>query len=159
FAMFGALSFLPLFLQVVRGISPTISGVYLLPMVLGMLVTSIASGQLISRLGRYKGFPIIGTALLVVSLLLLSRLSEATSSLVMNTYFFLLGLSLGLILQVLIIAVQNSSDYADLGAATSGATFFRSIGGAFGVAICGSVFSNRLATELGNAMARVKMPA
>ena len=159
FAMFGALSFLPLFLQVVRGISPTISGVYLLPMVLGMLVTSIGSGQLISRLGRYKVFPIIGTALLVVSLLLLSHLSETTSSLVMNTYFFLLGLSLGLILQVLIIAVQNSSDYADLGAATSGATFFRSIGGAFGVAICGSVFSNRLATELVKAMAGVKMPA
>ncbi len=159
FAMFGALAFLPLFLQVVRGVSPTISGVYLLPMVLGLLLTSIGSGQLISRYGRYKVFPICGTALLVIALILLSRLSENTSALVMNTYFFILGLSLGLIIQVLVIAVQNSADYADLGAATSGITFFRSIGGAFGVAICGSVFSNRLATELAHTLAGARLPA
>jgi EmrB/QacA subfamily drug resistance transporter len=158
FAMFGSLAFLPLFLQVVRGISPTISGVYLLPMVLGLLLTSITSGQLISRFGRYKIYPIIGTALMVIALLLLSRLSQTTSSAQMNLYFFILGLSLGLILQVLVIAVQNSADYADLGTATSGATFFRSIGGAFGVAICGSVFSNRLATELMRALAGVPLP-
>ena len=159
FAMFGSLAFLPLFLQVVRGVSPTISGVYLLPMVVGLLLTSIGSGQLISRFGRYKLFPIIGTALLVLALFLLSHLSEHTSSLVMNTYFFILGLSLGLILQVLVIAVQNSSPYADLGAATSGVTFFRSIGGAFGTAICGSVFSNRLAFELVHNLAGVRLPA
>ncbi|MGA3154015.1 MAG: MFS transporter [Streptosporangiaceae bacterium] len=153
FAMFGALAFLPLFLQVVRGVSPTISGVYLLPMVLGLLITSIGSGQLISRLGRYKVFPIVGTALMAVALFLLSHLSEHTASLAMDGYFFLLGLSLGLILQVLVIAVQNSADYADLGAATSGATFFRSIGGSFGVAIFGSIFSNRLASELAAALA------
>ena len=158
FAMFGALAFLPLFLQVVRGVSATISGVYLLPMVLGLLLTSIGSGQLISRLGRYKVFPIIGTALLIVALFLLSTLSENTSALVLNAYFFILGLSLGLILQVLVIAVQNSSDYADLGSATSGVTFFRSIGGAFGVAICGSIFSNRLATELAANLAGVRLP-
>ncbi len=158
FAMFGALAFLPLFLQVVRGISPTISGVYLLPMVIGMLLTSVTSGQLISRRGKYKIYPVIGTALLVVALLLLSRLSEHTSSLVLNLDFFVLGLSLGLILQVLVIAVQNSADYADLGAATSGATFFRSIGGAFGVAICGSVFSNRLASGLAAGLAGVRLP-
>jgi EmrB/QacA subfamily drug resistance transporter len=158
FAMFGALAFLPLFLQVVRGASATISGVYLLPMVLGMLVTSVGSGQLISRFGRYKIFPIVGTALMVVALLLLSRLSETTSSLAMNAHFFVLGLSLGLILQVLVIAVQNSADYADLGAATSGVTFFRSIGGAFGVAICGSIFSNRLAGELAAALAGTPLP-
>jgi len=158
FAMFGALAFLPLFLQVVRGVSPTVSGVYLLPMVIGMLLTSVGSGQLISRLGRYKVFPIVGTALLVVALLLLSRLSATTSSLVLNTYFFILGLSLGLIVQVLVIAVQNSADYADLGAATSGATFFRSIGGAFGVAICGSIFSNQLRAELTRALAAVRLP-
>ncbi len=93
-------------------------------------------------------FPIIGTALLTVALFLLSRLTEHTPGLVMDLYFFVLGASLGLILQVLVIAVQNSADYADLGAATSGATFFRSIGGAFGVAIFGSIFSNRLAAEL-----------
>jgi EmrB/QacA subfamily drug resistance transporter len=159
FAMFGALAFLPLFLQVVRGVSPTISGVYLLPMVLGLLLTSIGSGQLISRYGRYKIFPIVGTALLVTALALLSQLSENTSALVMNTYFFILGLSLGLIIQVLVIAVQNSADYADLGAATSGITFFRSIGGAFGVAIAGSIFSNRLATELLQSLSRTRLPA
>jgi EmrB/QacA subfamily drug resistance transporter len=158
FAMFGALAFLPLFLQVVRGVSPTISGVYLLPMVLGLLLTSIGSGQLIARYGRYKVFPVVGTALLVVALILLSRLSETTSALVMDTYFFVLGLSLGLIIQVLVIAVQNSADYADLGAATSGNTFFRSIGGAFGVAICGSVFSNRLAVELTQTLAGARLP-
>jgi EmrB/QacA subfamily drug resistance transporter len=158
FAMFGALAFLPLFLQVVRGVSPTISGVYLLPMVLGLLLTSIGSGQLISRLGRYKIFPIIGTGLLVIALLLLSRLSEHSSSLVLNSFFFILGLSLGLILQVLVIAVQNSSDYADLGAATSGITFFRSIGGAFGVAICGSIFASKLASGLSRTLAGVRLP-
>jgi EmrB/QacA subfamily drug resistance transporter len=159
FAMFGALSFLPLFLQVVRGVSPTISGVYLLPMVLGLLITSVGSGQLISRLGRYKIFPIVGTALLVVALLLLSRLSVTTSSLALNAYFFILGLSLGLILQVLVIAVQNSVDYADLGTATSGATFFRMTGGAFGVAISGSIFSNQLRSRLASVLAGVRLPA
>ncbi len=159
FAMFGALAYLPLFLQVVRGVSATISGVYLLPLVLGLLFASIVSGQLISRFGRYKAYPIVGTALMTVALLLLSRLSATTSSLVMNLYFVLLGLGLGLILQVLVIAVQNSADYADLGAATSGATFFRSIGGAFGVAICGSIFANRLAAELRSVLAGVHLPA
>jgi EmrB/QacA subfamily drug resistance transporter len=159
FAMYGALSFLPLFLQVVRGVSPTISGVYLLPMVIGLLITSVGSGQLISRLGKYKVYPIIGTALLALAMYLLSTLSQHTSALVTNAYFFILGLGLGLILQVLVIAVQNSADYRDLGAATSGATFFRSIGGAFGVAICGSVFSNRLATELAADLAGIRLPA
>ncbi len=158
YAMFGALSFLPLFLQVVRGVSATISGVYLLPMVLGLLLTSVGSGQLIARLGRYKIFPVIGTALLVIALLLLSRLSQRTSTLELNTCFFVLGLSLGLILQVLVIAVQNSADYADLGAATSGVTFFRSIGGAFGVAISGSIFAGHLASELARALAGVPLP-
>jgi EmrB/QacA subfamily drug resistance transporter len=158
FAMFGSLSFLPLFLQVVRGVSATISGVYLLPIVLGLLVTSVTSGQLISRRGRYRVYPILGTALLVVALLLLSRLSVSTSSLLLNFYFLLLGLSLGLILQVLVVAVQNSADYADLGAATSGLTFFRSIGGAFGVAICGAVFTSRLLAELVTGLAGVRLP-
>ena len=159
FAMFGALSFLPIFLQVVRGVSPTISGVYLLPMVLGLLLTSVASGQIISRWGRYKIFPIIGMALLTLSLFLLSRLGGHTPSPEMDLYFFLLGAGLGLVLQVLVIAVQNSADYADLGAATSGVTFFRTIGGSFGVAIFGSVFSNRLAGQLASALHGATLPA
>jgi len=158
FAMFGSISYLPLFLQVVHGVSPTLSGVYLLPMVGGLLITSITSGQLIARTGRYKIYPIIGTALLVAALLLLSRLDEHTSTALMSTYFFMLGLALGLIIQVLVIAVQNSADFADLGAATSGVTFFRSIGGAFGVSVFGAIFSNRLAVELAAALRGVTLP-
>jgi EmrB/QacA subfamily drug resistance transporter len=158
FALFGALAFLPLFLQVVRGVSPTISGVYLLPMVLGLLLTSVGSGQLISRFGKYKVYPIVGTAAMTVALFLLSMLTGTTSSPVMDLYFFVLGFGLGLVLQVLVIAVQNSADYADLGTATSSVTFFRSIGGAFGVAIFGSVFSNRLVTELAAALHGAVLP-
>ncbi len=158
FAMFGALSYLPLFLQVVHGVSATISGVYLLPMVVGMLVTSIASGQLIARTGRYKVYPIVGSAVLAAAMFLLSRLDEYTSILLMNLYFFILGFSLGLIIQVLVIAVQNTTDYTDLGAATSGVTFFRTIGGSFGVSVFGAIFSNELATRLAAALAGQTLP-
>ncbi|TDD26366.1 MFS transporter [Actinomadura sp. KC06] len=148
FAMFGALTFLPIFLQVVHGVSPTLSGVHLLPMMLGMLVASIGSGQLISRTGRYKVFPVIGTPLIALALYLCSRLDEDASTLTMSLRFALLGFGLGLVLQVLVIAVQNSVPYQDLGAATSGVTFFRQIGGSFGVAVFGSVFSNQLAGHI-----------
>jgi len=148
FAMFGALSYLPLFLQVVHGVSPTISGVYLLPMVVGLLITSIGSGQIIARTGRYKVFPIVGTAIMALALYLLSTLDETTPTWQMNLYFFILGFSLGLVIQVLVIAVQNAVSYADLGAGTSGATFFRTIGGAFGVSVFGAIFSNQLARQL-----------
>ena len=158
FAMFGSISYLPLFLQVVHGVSPTISGVYLLPMVGGLLITSIGSGQLIARTGKYKIYPIVGTAVLCVALFLLSRLDEHTSTAVTSIDFFVLGISLGRIIQVLVIAVQNSADYADLGAATSGATFFRSIGGAFGVSVFGAIFSNRLTGELTSALRGVTLP-
>ena len=159
FALLGSIAYLPLFLQVVHGISPTVSGVYLLPMVGGLLITSIGSGQLIARTGRYKIYPIIGTALLVVALFLLSRLDENTSTAVTSIDFLVLGFALGLIIQVLVIAVQNSADYADLGAATSGVTFFRSIGGSFGVSIFGAIFSNRLTAELAAALRGVTLPA
>ena len=158
FAMFGALSYLPLFLQVVHGVSPTISGVYLLPMVLGMLITSVGSGQLIARTGRYKVYPIVGSALMAVALFALSTLDENTSTLVMNLFFFVLGFSLGLIIQVLVIAVQNSVPFSDLGTATSGVTFFRTIGGSFGVSVFGAIFSNQLATQLTDALRGVRLP-
>jgi EmrB/QacA subfamily drug resistance transporter len=158
FALFGATAFLPLYLQVVRGVSPTISGVYLLPMVLGLLVTSIASGQLISKFGRYKVYPIVGTAAMTVALYLLSTLTETTTPVVLDVYFAVLGFGLGLILQVLVIAVQNSADYADLGVATSSVTFFRTIGGSFGVAIFGSIFSSRLAANLAAALHGTPLP-
>jgi EmrB/QacA subfamily drug resistance transporter len=159
FAMFGALTFLPIFLQVVHGVSPTLSGVHLLPMMAGLLLTSIVSGQLITRTGRYKVFPIVGTAVMTVGLYLLSRMTEHTSTLVMSCYFCVLGLGLGMVMQVLVIAVQNAVDYEDLGAATSGASFFRSIGGSFGVAVFGSIFSNRLAAYAADALRGARLPA
>jgi EmrB/QacA subfamily drug resistance transporter len=158
FAMFGALSFLPLFLQVVHGVSATMSGVYLLPMVLGLLITSIVSGQVIARTGRYKPYPVVGSAILIVALFLLSRLDTQTSRLVIYLDFFVLGFALGLVIQVLVIAVQNSVPYSDLGAATSGTTFFRTIGGTFGTSIFGAIFSNRLASSVASAVRGIRLP-
>jgi EmrB/QacA subfamily drug resistance transporter len=148
FALYGATTYLPLFLQVVNVASPTSSGLRLLPMILGLLLTSIASGQLISRWGRYKAFPIAGTAVMTLGLFLLSRMNEHTSVLVESLSMLVLGLGLGLVTQVLVIAVQNAVDYRNLGAATSGVIFFRSIGGSFGMAIFGAIFSNQLAAHL-----------
>ncbi|REE96353.1 MFS transporter [Thermomonospora umbrina] len=158
FAMFGALTYLPLYLQVVHGISPTMSGVHLLPMVLGMLFTSILSGQLISRVGRYKVYPIAGMAITTFALWLLSRMDVHTASLTMNLYFLVLGLGLGLVMQVIVIAAQNAVPYRDLGAATSGVTYFRSIGGSFGVAVFGSIFTARLGENLSQ-ISRSGLPA
>jgi len=148
FALFGVVTYLPLFLQVVNGASPTISGLRLTPLMLGVLLTSITSGLLITRWGRYKIFPIIGTALMVVGMLLLSRMNEQTSVVLSSVYMLVLGLGLGLVMQVLVIAVQNAVDYRNLGAATSGATFFRSIGGSFGTAVFGAIFSNLLVAHI-----------
>ena len=148
FALFGALTYLPLFQQVVRGQSPTASGLQLLPLMVGLLATSIGSGQAISRTGRYKVFPIVGTALASVGLLLLTRLDASTSTLEAGAYMFVLGAGLGLVMQVLVLAVQNAVPYSMLGVATSGSTLFRSIGGSLGTAILGAVFSGRLTSEL-----------
>ena len=152
FALFGSVTYLPLFLQVVNGASPTGSGLQILPLMGGLLVTSIGSGQLISRTGRYKPFPIAGTAIMVVGLLLLSRMDASTSRLAASGAMFVLGLGLGMVMQVLVLVVQNAVDYQDLGVATSGATLFRSIGGSVGTAVLGSIFSNRLAHELASSL-------
>jgi EmrB/QacA subfamily drug resistance transporter len=159
FAMFGAITFLPLYLQVVKGVNPTVSGLRLLPLMAGLLLTSVSSGQLISRWGHYKIFPIIGTALMTIGLLLLSRLGPRTSGLVTSLYMFVFGLGLGSVMQVLVIAVQNAVDYKDLGAATSGVTYFRSIGGSFGTAVFGSIFSNRLTANLARYLGPSGLPA
>ena len=148
FAMFGAITYLPLYLQVVKGVSATSSGLRLLPMMAGLLLTSTLSGQLITRWGRYKMFPIVGTAVFSLGLLLLSRMDEHTSILTSSVDMLFLGLGLGLVMQVLVIAVQNAVAYRDLGVATSGATFFRSIGSSFGVAVFGAIFANALAANL-----------
>ncbi len=152
FALFGALTYLPLFQQVVRGLSPTTSGLQLVPLMAGLLTASIASGQLISRSGRYKRFPIAGTAIAAVGLLLLSSLEPNTGSLEVGFYMLVLGVGLGLVMQVLVLAVQNSVPYSQLGVATSSATLFRSIGGSLGTAILGAIFANRLANELSSSL-------
>ncbi|WP_415950630.1 DHA2 family efflux MFS transporter permease subunit [Streptomyces sp. KLOTTS4A1] len=158
FAMFGAMTYLPTFLQVVKGVSPTMSGVHMLPMVLGLLLSSTASGQIVSRTGRWKIFPIAGTAVTALGLLLLHQLTAATGNWEMNAYFFVFGLGLGLVMQVLVLIVQNAVSYEDLGVATSGATFFRSIGASFGVAIFGTLFTNRLDDKLSDALTGRTLP-
>ena len=148
FTMFGAIVYLPLYLQVVDGSSATKSGLQLLPLMAGLLVTFIVSGRLVSRTGRYKIFPIMGTGITAIGLALLSTLNPHTSYGFTALYMFVVGLGLGLVMQVLVVAVQNTVPHARLGTATSTATFFRTIGGAFGVAALGAVFSNRLLSYL-----------
>ena len=148
FALFGSVTYFPLFLQVVKGVSPTASGMEMIPMMGGMLFTSIASGQLISRTGHYKMFPVIGTAVMTVGLYLLSRITPQTSEVAASLLMLILGVGLGMVMQVLVIAVQNAVDYSDLGVATSGATLFRLIGGSLGTAILGAVFAARLSANL-----------
>jgi EmrB/QacA subfamily drug resistance transporter len=148
FALFGGLTFLPLFQQVVRGASPTSSGLQLLPVMGGLLLTSILSGQVITRTGRYRWFPIAGTAIGVIGLLLLAQLDRGTSTALAAVYMLIFGMGLGMVMQVLVLAVQNAVDYEMLGVATSGATLFRSIGGSLGTALLGAVFSNKLSHEL-----------
>ena len=148
FALFGAITYLPLYLQVTKGSSPTVSGLQLVPLMAGVLVTSILSGQLITKLGRYRVFPIVGTALVAVAMILLSRLEVGTSVWVAAGFAVVLGLGLGMVMQVLVLAVQNSVDRSVMGVATSGSTMFRQIGGSIGVALFGSIFANRVRVEL-----------
>src|SRR3954454_2859816 len=147
FALFGALTFLPLFQQVVRGLSPTASGLQLLPVMGGLLVSSTIAGQLITRTGRYKIFPIVGTAIAAFGMWLLSSLDQTTASGAAALHMLVLGIGLGFVMQVLVLATQNAVGYEDLGVATSGATLFRSIGGSLGTAILGAIFSGRVAAE------------
>ncbi|WP_405612841.1 DHA2 family efflux MFS transporter permease subunit [Streptomyces sp. NBC_00076] len=158
FAMFGAMTYLPTFLQVVQGVTPTLSGVHMLPMVLGLLLASTFSGQVVSRTGRWKVFPVVGTGVTTLGLLLLHRLDEHSSTAAMSATFFVFGLGLGLVMQVLVLIVQNAVSYEDLGVATSGATFFRSIGASFGVAVFGTVFTNRLGDKLTDAFSGTRLP-
>ncbi|MGA2210816.1 MAG: MDR family MFS transporter [Acidimicrobiales bacterium] len=159
FAMFGAITYLPAFFQIVRGQSPTISGLQLLPLMAGMLIVSIGSGQIISHTGRYRVFPIIGTGLITVGLLLLSRMGVGTSSTFQVVAMLVLGMGLGSVMQVLVLIVQNAVPYSELGVATSGATFFRSIGGSFGAAIFGAIFSNVLVGNLAKHLGSARLPA
>ena len=147
-AMFGAIIFLPLFLQVVLGVSATNSGLLLLPLVMGLLIGTIGSGRLITRSGRYKIYPIVGTALLAIGLFLLSTMGIGTSFPVACVYMAIVGLGIGLVMQVLVLAVQNSVPPQHMGTATSATQFFRSIGGTVGVTVFGAIMTARLSANL-----------
>ena len=148
FAMFGSITFLPLFLQTVRGASATNSGLLILPLMAGVMTSSIGSGNLISRTGRYKVFPIVGTTVMAFGLYLLSTMTPSTTGVQSSLYMLVLGLGMGLIVQVMVIAVQNAVAHRDLGTATGAEQFVRSMGSAFGVAVFGAIFNNRLAVNL-----------
>ncbi|OBH52199.1 MFS transporter [Mycobacterium mantenii] len=158
FAMLGAMTFLPTYMQYVNGVSATTSGLRTLPMVLGMLVTSTGSGTIVGRTGRYKIFPVAGTALMALAFLLMSRMQPSTSAVIQSLYLVILGAGIGLSMQVLILIVQNTSNFEDLGVATSGVTFFRTIGSSFGAAIFGSLFVNFLNRRIGPALAASGAP-
>ncbi|WP_133645175.1 MDR family MFS transporter [Paraburkholderia flava] len=147
-SLFGSVTFLPLYLQVVKGSTPTQAGMQLLPMMGGMLAMSVVAGRLISRIGKYRMFPIAGTLLAAIAMLLLATLTIDAPFSVMYAYMALLGCGLGMVMQVLILAVQNTVAPQHMGVATSGATLFRSIGGSVGVAVFGAVFSNGLTSRL-----------
>ncbi len=144
FAMFGAIIYLPVYLQVVKGVSPTMSGLDLLPLMVGLLLASIISGLVIARRGRYKIFPILGSGITTIAMGLLGLFRPDTGYLEISAFLFVLGVGIGLVIQVLVLAVQNGVAYKDLGTATSLSNFFRSMGGAFGTAILGAVLTDRL---------------
>ena len=146
--MFGAIVMLPLYLQVVKGNSATEAGLKLIPLMLGIVSMSIFSGKRITTTGKYKIFPIAGAGIMTLGLILMSTLNETTSFGVLSIYAILVGAGLGLSMQTIVIALQNSVDFQDMGIATSSNTFFRSLGGAFGTAIFGTIFSNRIAYYL-----------
>ncbi len=159
FALLGGLIYMPTYLQFVDGVSATESGMRELPMVAGLLLTSIGSGTLVARMGRYKIFPVLGTAIMVVGFLLLSEMRHETPVLTESIYLFVLGAGIGMCGQILVLAVQNSADFADLGAATSGVTFFRAIGSSFGAAVFGTLFINFFNDRIGPALAVSGAPA
>jgi EmrB/QacA subfamily drug resistance transporter len=142
--MFGAIVMLPLYLQVVKTNSATSAGLKLIPLMLGIVSMSIFSGKKISSSGKYKLFPILGCGIMTLGLILMSTLTENTSFGVLSIYAVLVGAGLGLSMQTIVIALQNSVSFQDMGVATSSNTFFRSLGGAFGTAVFGTIFSNRI---------------
>ena len=147
-SLFGSVTFLPLYLQVVKGSTPSLAGMQMLPMMGGVLLMSVVTGRLISRIGKYRMFPIMGTALVGIAMVLLARLALDTPIARMYVYMGLLGCGLGMVMQVLILAVQNAVEFRHMGVATSGATLFRSIGGSVGVAAFGAVFAHGLSARL-----------
>ncbi|MDH6696561.1 MDR family MFS transporter [Streptomyces griseoviridis] len=153
FAMLGAMTYLPTYLQYVDGDSATVSGVRTLPMVIGLLIASVFSGTVVSRTGKYRWFPIAGSLVMGAGLYLMSLMGPSSGVWLESLYMFVLGTGIGLSMQVLTIAVQNTVDYADLGTATSGVTFFRTLGSSFGTAVFGTIYANSLAPNLKDGIA------
>ncbi|WP_184675965.1 MDR family MFS transporter [Saccharothrix violaceirubra] len=153
FAMLGGITYLPTYLQYVRGESATESGLWMLPLIGGLMGTALASGNVISRTGRYRVFPIVGSVLLAIGLLLMSRLDATTSYWLMGVFMVVLGAGIGLCMPVPMIVVQSTTNYADLGVATSGISFLRTIGSSFGVAVFGTIYAGSLPDRLAPAIA------
>ena len=147
-AMFGSIVFLPLYLQTVGHASATNSGLLILPLMVGLTIASILSGRVITRTGRYKVFPVTGTAMMAIGLYLLSTMGIGTSHVLSTAYMLVLGAGMGMIIQVMVLAVQNAVEHRDLGTATGVETFSRSMGASFGVAMYGAILNNRLAYYL-----------
>jgi MFS family permease len=147
--MYGVIAFLPLFLQTVDGKTASDSGLLLMPLMLGLIGASVVAGQVVTRTGRYRAFPIIGTSLMTLGIFLLSRLGPSSPSAESSGLMCLTGIGLGLTMQIIVLAVQNEVPAPDLGIATSAVNFFRSIGGSAGVALIGALFTRRLAHALG----------
>lgn len=158
FAMLGALAFLPTFMRYVGGANATGSGLRTLPMVIGILIASTGSGVLVGRTGRYKVFPVVGTAAMALGFVLLSTVDASTSVLLQSSYLIVLGTGIGLSMQMLVLIVQNNSSFEDLGVATSAVTFFRAVGSAFGAATFGALFANFLIRREGPALAASGAP-
>ena len=150
--MFGALIFLPEYQQIVRGDSATKSGLMLLPLVGGLMAASLTSGRIISKIGKYRAFPIIGTAVITLAFWLFSHIAYATNRVLLGVWMAILGAGIGMVMPVLTLAVQNAVERKDLGTATSSVVFFRSIGSALGAAIFGAILTNRLTVHIDQAL-------
>jgi len=158
-AMFGAMTFLPLYQQTVQGESPTISGLALTPMMLGVTVTSIVAGQVTTRTGRYKIFPILGGAIMGLGMYLLTNLGIGTTRLTSALFYVVLGLGMGFLMQMVSLIAQNSVQQRDMGVASSARMFFQQIGGSLGVAAFGAVFARKLTESLAAASGGVHISA
>ena len=153
FALLGTMTFLPTYLQYCQGVSATVSGLRTLPMVLGLIVASVSAGNVVSHTGRYRVFPIVGSVVMALGMWGLSRLDQHSTTLETSGAMLVLGVGIGLSMQVLTIIVQNTVEYRDLGVATSGVTFFRTMGSSFGAAVFGTIYANHLAPNLAKAVA------
>ncbi len=150
-SMFGALAYLPTYLQMVTGAGATKAGLLMIPMMAGLLVTSIVSGQLVSKTGRYKYLPIMGSGIVVLSLILLSTMTAGMEVWIICAYLAVMGIGLGMSMQILVLVVQNSFPITEVGTATASNNYFRQIGASLGSAVVGTLFVSRLTSLLGGA--------